>query len=53
MRKSYKTDQDVLDVATLVAKEPFANFAKWLEDACKLKGPHEPNAMSLATSTRF
>ena len=34
-----------------LASDPFAQFNAWFEEALKTGGPHEPNAMSLATAT--
>ena len=34
-----------------LALDPFVQFNAWFEEAIKTGGPHEPNAMSLATAT--
>jgi pyridoxamine 5'-phosphate oxidase len=34
-----------------LASDPFVQFNAWFEEALKTGGPHEPNAMSLATAT--
>ena len=51
MRKPYRAKQDTFDVKDLVAKEPFAQFTNWFDEAKKHASIEEPNAMCLATST--
>jgi pyridoxamine 5'-phosphate oxidase len=34
-----------------LASDPFGQFKAWFEEAVKTGGPHEPNAMNLATAT--
>ena len=52
MRKPYKGKQDVFDVDELVAKEPYAQFYAWFEEAKKTDGIMEANAMAIATATK-
>jgi len=52
MRKPYKGKQDVFDVEALVAKEPYAQFYAWFEEAKKTDGIMEANAMAIATATK-
>ena len=51
MRKAYHDASQQFDVKDLIAKEPFANFAHWLEQACNCSSVYEPNAMAIATAT--
>lgn len=52
MRKPYKGKSDVFTEDDLVAKEPFAQFAAWFDEACHTPGIIEANAMCLATATK-
>ena len=53
MRKPYHGDSDIFDAGQLVAKEPIANFAAWYGQACETPSILKPNAMSLATATKY
>lgn len=37
----------------LISHEPVAQFNLWFQMACQIEGIVEPNAMSLATATRY
>ena len=52
MRKAYRGEQETFDVEKLVAREPFANFQHWFDEACKTDGIMEANAMALATASK-
>jgi len=52
MRKPYKGEGDHFDVKDLVSREPYANFTKWFDIACKTEGIMEANAMALGTATK-
>ena len=52
MRKPYKGKEEGFDVDQLVSKEPYGQFQKWFEIACKTDGIMEANAMTLATATK-
>ena len=54
MRVGYNADkQAAFDVAQLVAKEPFANFRRWFDAVRQSKAVLEPNAMCLATASKY
>ncbi|XP_066942865.1 pyridoxine/pyridoxamine 5'-phosphate oxidase-like isoform X3 [Macrobrachium rosenbergii] len=52
MRKPYKGKNEAFTEDDLVAKEPFAQFREWFDQACSTPGIIEANAMCLATSTK-
>lgn len=52
MRKPYKGENQAFTEDHLVAKEPFAQFTAWFEEACNTPGIIEANAMCLATATK-
>merc|ERR1711911_241209 len=52
MRKPYKAGHEVFLESSLEAKEPFAQFKSWFDQACVTPGILEANAMSLATATK-
>ena len=51
MRKPYHDKSDFFDFSDLVAKEPFAQFKHWFEEATAHSGIYEANAMCLSTAT--
>ena len=51
MRKPYMARNDTFDTRNLVAREPFAQFKAWFEEASKHEKIEEANAMCLATAT--
>lgn len=53
MRAEYRNKNNVFTEDQLVAKEPFLQFKAWFDEACKTPEILEPNAMCLATSTRY
>lgn len=52
MRTPYHNKKEIFDVKDLVAREPFAQFQDWFEEARKTSGIEEANAMALATATK-
>ncbi|XP_071519252.1 pyridoxine/pyridoxamine 5'-phosphate oxidase-like isoform X4 [Panulirus ornatus] len=52
MRKPYKGKNEAFTEDDLVAKEPFAQFEAWFNEACHTPGIIEANAMCLATATK-
>ena len=52
MRKPYKGEGEHFDVDQLESTEPYGQFQKWFEVACKTDGIMEANAMTLATATK-
>ncbi|KAK7066441.1 hypothetical protein SK128_026238 [Halocaridina rubra] len=52
MRKPYKGKNEVFTEDDMVAKEPFAQFKAWFEEACNTPGIIEANAMCLATADK-
>lgn len=53
MRKPYKAGHEVFLESSLEAKEPFAQFKSWFDQACVTPGILEANAMCLATATKY
>lgn len=53
MRIKYKDKDDTFLEKHLVSKEPFGQFKAWFEEACSRKEILEPNAMCLATVSRY
>lgn len=53
MRIKYKDKNDTFLEKHLVSKEPFGQFKVWFEEACTRKEILEPNAMCLATATKY
>lgn len=53
MRKVYQGKVLNFSIENLVAKEPFAQFKEWFKEACDAKDIQEPNAMAIATATRY
>ena len=51
MRKPYRSRGEAFREVHLAAREPFAQFRDWFDDACKTKAILEPNAMCLSTAT--
>jgi len=51
MRKPYNDKKHTFDVDNLVAKEPFAQFKAWFDEATKHANIEEANSMCLATAT--
>merc|ERR1712212_1049114 len=51
MRKPYGSKEDVFDFKHLVAREPFAQFKAWFDEATKHEKVYEANAMCLATAS--
>jgi pyridoxine/pyridoxamine 5'-phosphate oxidase len=37
----------------LIAREPLAQFHDWFEMACQVEGIEEPNAMCIATASKY
>ena len=52
MRKPYLGENEVFEVTNLVAKEPFAQFQNWFDQAKSTPGIEEANAMCLATASK-
>ncbi|KAK8741032.1 hypothetical protein OTU49_002456 [Cherax quadricarinatus] len=52
MRAPYKCQREAFTENDLVAKEPFAQFAAWFDEARQTPGILETNAMCLATATK-
>ncbi|XP_055338188.1 pyridoxine/pyridoxamine 5'-phosphate oxidase-like [Paramacrobiotus metropolitanus] len=52
MRMPYRDAKDAFLENDLVAREPFAQFKHWFDEACKHPQIREPNAMALATCSR-
>ncbi|KAK7494892.1 hypothetical protein BaRGS_00013771 [Batillaria attramentaria] len=52
IRRPYHNKNEIFDVKDLVAREPFAQFEAWFEEARKTPGIDEPNAMAIASATR-
>lgn len=52
MRTPYKEKSEVFLEEDLVAKEPFAQFKNWFDQACNTPGIIEANAMCLATANK-
>lgn len=53
MRIRYKDKDETFLEKHLVSKEPFGQFKAWFEEACTRKEILEPNAMCLATATKY
>jgi len=51
MRKPYGSKEDIFDFKHLVAREPFAQFKAWFDEATKHEKVYEANAMCLATAS--
>ncbi len=52
MRKPYLGAGETFDLKDLVAKEPYAQFSHWFDQAKSTPGIEEPNAMCIATATK-
>ena len=52
MRKPYKGKQEAFKEDDLAGREPFSQFKAWFDEACKVDGILEANAMSIATATK-
>lgn len=53
MRIKYKDKSETFLENHLVSKEPFGQFKAWFDEACTRKEILEPNAMCLATATKY
>jgi len=53
MRIAYKGKEEAFTEDQLVAKEPFGQFDAWFSEAAKIASIEEPNAMALATATKY
>lgn len=53
LRIKYKEPKDIFHESSIEVKEPFHLFRKWFDEACSTPEIIEPNAMCLATATRF
>lgn len=53
MRIKYKDKNDTFLEKHLVSKEPFGQFKAWFDEACTRKEILEPNAMCLATTSKY
>ena len=53
MRHPYHGMNFTFDTDDLSSRDPIKQFEAWFEDARKLKEVHEPNAMALATATKY
>lgn len=53
MRIKYKDKSETFMEEQLVSKEPIGQFKEWFNEACKTPQIFEPNAMILATATRY
>merc|ERR1719464_2656764 len=51
MRKPYRGKEAGFGTADLAAREPFAQFTAWFEEASQHEQIHEANAMCLSTAT--
>ena len=53
MRHPYHGIDSIFDLEHLKSGDPIQQFENWFEDARKIKEIHEPNAMALATATKY
>jgi pyridoxamine 5'-phosphate oxidase len=53
MRIKYKDKKELFLEKDLDSKEPIGQFKAWFEDAKKTPGILEPNAMCLATASKY
>lgn len=53
MRKPYRHDSDIFDIKDLVSRDPITQFDCWFQEACKQPDIKEPNAIALATASRY
>ena len=52
MRKPYLGENQAFEVKDLVAKEPFAQFQNWFDQAKETPGIEEANAMCVASASK-
>jgi pyridoxamine 5'-phosphate oxidase len=52
LRIKYKEKKDVFTEESIVVKEPFNLFKKWIDEAISTPEIIEPNAMCLSTATK-
>lgn len=52
MRTKYLEKEQAFGEEKLVSKEPISQFKVWFDEACKIPGIQEANAMCLATSSK-
>ena len=53
MRKPYRHDSDVFDMKDLTSGDPITQFSSWFQEACQNPDIKEPNAIALATASRY
>lgn len=53
MRIRYKDKSETFLESHLVSKEPSGQFKAWFDEACERKEILEPNAMCLATASKY
>jgi len=54
MRIAYnESGAPAFDFTDLITREPFGNFGHWFDEARRTKSIVEPNAMFLATATKW
>ena len=53
LRVPYKEKHEVFDFDHLASKDPFVQFKCWFDEALGNDGIKEPNAVALATATKY